>query len=434
MTPDAFRDAISKGLGRVIAHLRNHPVEPYLAIIEHACTHTLVYDTQVEGWRTDYLLEIMRLSGHMDRLAAGVVEILRTSTDDRDTFQAYELCGRLAAMGYQDARAAMYERFERCPGDVYEAASSIIALDGEQGMLTMVRGLGRRIVDGESVPVRGELLSTAEYDLGENVRERLLVPVARDDATVRAFLDAVDQANQRDQSEARQRTADLRLTGLPYGQLRERLEAAQGKLSLGHLRQWGRKAPKSELTAAARDTLTETQPAFLLSYLRLFFGRPYPLEPDGIIRIADEGDDTLAHAALVALRAMENPQVRSFGIDLLHRRHRLAAAFGIFRLNYEPGDHDLFMNVLGGLESDTDTQVLHGIGLDLNEVYEERLAPECREPMLWIYENTPCSFCRERAVGTLLKTQQLPEEIRLECLDDCSPETRELARTGKVTS
>lgn len=430
MTPDAFRDAITKGLGRVVAHLRNHPAEPYLDIIEHACTHNLVYDTQIEGLRTDYLLEIMRLSGHMDRLAAGVLEALRTSTDDRDTYQAYELAGRLAAMGYHDACSAMYERFERCPGDVYEAASSIIALDGEQGLLTMVRGLGRRIVDGESVPVRGELLSTAEYDLGENVRERLLVPAARDDATVRAFLDAIDHANQRDQSEARQRTADLRLTGLPYGQLRERLEAAQGKLALGHLTQWGRKAPRSELTAAARDALTETRPAFLLSYLRLFFGCPFPLEPDGIIRIADEGDDTLAHAALIALKAVESPQVRAFGIELLHRRHRLADAFALFRLNYDPGDHRLFMDVLSGLESDTGIQVLQGIGFDLNGVYEERLDPECRVPLLWVYENTPCAHCRERAVGTLLKARQLPEEVRLECLDDCNPRTRELARNG----
>jgi len=79
MTSDQFRDAIAKGLGRMIQYLRADPSDPHLDIIREACTHWLGYDLQVDDPRSEYLLEIIRLSGHGPELRKAAIAVLRES-------------------------------------------------------------------------------------------------------------------------------------------------------------------------------------------------------------------------------------------------------------------------------------------------------------------------------------------------------------------
>jgi hypothetical protein len=102
--------------------------------------------------------------------------------------------------------------------------------------------------------------------------------------------------------------------------------------------------------------------------------------------------------------------VRDFGLDLLRRNHRLGNAFGLFRLNYEPGDSVAFMEALEVAGRTSDPEILHGAGLDLRGVFEERVDPE--------------------SVEILLEAGVIPDEVLRECLDDCDPGTRELARAA----
>jgi len=50
--------------------------------------------------------------------------------------------------------------------------------------------------------------------------------------------------------------------------------------------------------------------------------------------------------------------------------------------------------------------------------------------LLWVYEQTPCSFCRNGSVSDLLELGLLPPELSGECRDDCNFETRELVASS----
>jgi hypothetical protein len=137
-----------------------------------------------------------------------------------------------------------------------------------------------------------------------------------------------------------------------------------------------------------------------------------------------------------ALAAVEHPAVRAFALELLRRGHRLDNAFGLFEWNYLPGDHLAIMDALTAHQMDRET--LHGAGLDLRKVFEDRETAECRDVLMWVYENTPCSLCRGEAVKILAASKCLPEAVIRECLDDCSVETRAfaietLSRRGEST-
>jgi hypothetical protein len=219
----------------------------------------------------------------------------------------------------------------------------------------------------------------------------------------------------------------LNVEGMTYAQLREQIEAVHGKFSFGHLTKWAKHATDADLHAAASDLLSETRPEYLLTDLRLFFRRPFPLSSNRIIEIADTGDERLSHAALHALAAVQHSAVRDFGIDLLRRRRRLGNAFRLFELNYSRGDHRIFMQVFNG--PPLTLEETHGAGFDLRKVYDKNDASECSEVLNWVYENTPCGLCRHGIVRILHKSGCMTNCILQECLHDSYPGTRAFART-----
>ena len=53
--------------------------------------------------------------------------------------------------------------------------------------------------------------------------------------------------------------------------------------------------------------------------------------------------------------------------------------------------------------------------------------PDGRKPLLWAYEQTPCSICRMWIAKGLIRIDAAPDWLLQECLHDCSDRTREYA-------
>lgn len=102
--------------------------------------------------------------------------------------------------------------------------------------------------------------------------------------------------------------------------------------------------------------------------------------------------------------------------DLRPRR-----SIGLLATNWEAGDEALVERLL-----QQDREALHALGLGLRHVVESQGSPALVPALLVGYERTPCSLCREAYVKELVRLDELPAELRLECRWDARQETRDL--------
>ena len=66
--------------------------------------------------------------------------------------------------------------------------------------------------------------------------------------------------------------------------------------------------------------------------------------------------------------------------------------------------------------------------MDLIKIIKAQKNPELNNCSFWIYENTPCSHCRESILKIIIDSKQITSNILKECLYDCSPDIRALAK------
>src|SRR5581483_4695368 len=96
----AFQGWLRKGLGRAVLHLKEHDSRPYKdAILEH-CLHNPAYDRQCEDMRTEYLFDLMRVTGDEPYFRDAILCALTTEPEDPETFELgyiLEIAGVFAA-------------------------------------------------------------------------------------------------------------------------------------------------------------------------------------------------------------------------------------------------------------------------------------------------------------------------------------------------
>lgn len=149
--------------------------------------------------------------------------------------------------------------------------------------------------------------------------------------------------------------------------------------------------------------------------------------------MAETDDEDLQEAAIVALANTQDKSVRDLGIRLLREQPTsiYQGAIKLFIKNYEPGDYQLIESVLPVLGDDWR---LHSIGCDLIDLVEAHEDLELASCCLRVYEQTPCSLCREKIVKAMLATQKFPETLRQECRWDCSTDIRALTTSSEPSS
>ena len=96
----------------------------------------------------------------------------------------------------------------------------------------------------------------------------------------------------------------------------------------------------------------------------------------------------------------------------------------MFVNNYDNRDAGLINHSLVDLRPDVDDA--HKIGSSLIELADRYEDPDLAEPVVWTYENTPCSNCRHRTVLWLDHHAKLSDELRFECKYDAEEEIRGL--------
>jgi hypothetical protein len=428
LTESQFRNALRKGLGRAVLHVRHFGAAGLEDAIIDACVHSMVYAV-CEGTRGEWLHEIVGLAGLSAAVMPKVVDgLLQPST--RETFwdvaQLYSLAATFAEEGYPEARNALYQKFDRREfSESWLGGIQTLAVDGLPGFLHVAEVIGERFRNEPEYWEDDYLISEAYERLGREIVRDAMIARSRDSEHIRSYLENVDRI---EQQEAERKT-EKQEPSKPVDAVLEEIETVQGKYP-HRLQFWGRQASDQDIAVIFDHMAMETRPEQLRRYLYVFGMREIPCLRPQILELANSDDERLRCALMRALGHTHSPTVRNLGLRMFKHVPPRLEAIRLLARNYEPGDGALLESLL---PTAGDLDMLHGIGLDLLEITAETKDSEFTNSLLWLYEHGPCSMCRENAVQYLVEMKTAPEELLAECLWDCNDDTRKLAMQAGPT-
>ncbi len=175
------------------------------------------------------------------------------------------------------------------------------------------------------------------------------------------------------------------------------------------------------LTAAELEIIFELLPIetdedICLRLLWAFFFKPLPRLVDRFFDWADSQNERLRDAAIRVISQTSDDRVYQLGRSKLESR-QLTGAHGstidLFINNYHAGDAGLILAGLNEVRID-DTWDVHLLGSSIVDLSKKQSNPELGVLLNWLYDRTPCSYCRERAIIELEYYHQMTDRLLAE--------------------
>jgi hypothetical protein len=155
----------------------------------------------------------------------------------------------------------------------------------------------------------------------------------------------------------------------------------------------------------------------------------FPLDCEILITYASSDNDKLRNAALVALSNIKDDRVHDFAVKLLNENKDISDGIRILAKNYRKADRELLVSKVKSISINYDEENnWHNVFFSICDIFNEikgKAAPE--ELLLYMYENTLCSFCRYYIVVEMSRRKILTEELLEKCLYDSYDDIREYA-------
>lgn len=429
MTVEGFNDSLQKGMGRAFLYVRDHGDEGVMQDILHHCVHNSCYDSQVEDRRAEWLLSIIEMTDSPEFYADSVIGSLYEAEEFWDVSQIFDLCSRLAQRGNKKARDALYRKFDLQEfNESYLGGDEIVAVDGLDGLLHVAKVIGKRLLDDEDYWDSGSIYSDACQQYGKSVVEELFLELSQNDASIAAFVNEAVESEESVDSSSKETPAERRRRMYPIERILSDVEEGKGAYP-GYYRMFGRYATDDEVDAVYTKFIAEEREEQLLRYMWIFRRRKIPELSEKLLKLAKSEVEELRLAAISVLKNIEHPAVRALALELCGTEQQLPviSAVKLFVENYQDGDSSYIETILNDQENEN---TLHWGGMDVINVFERNPLKELAKCLLWVYEKTPCTHCREQAVKLLIDNKLLPSDVLYECQYDCVEDIRVMAHKG----
>lgn len=418
MTKEEFQEAMRCGLGRAVAYARDNDVQSFRHVILDGCLHCYSADAQSEGTRAGYMLELVDLLQDREYYRDEVLRHLSASGDDWNTVQRFHFAAYMCFDGDERAKRVMYENFKPRPKMGEAIALDFVRMDGLKGLLFAAEKLGALLLSSGDEVDEGWLWSQVIELCGEEEAKAALLQAGAtnpqiESYRVRALANRASRGNIPGESEI--------VAALSYEQLKPKIHHLPGY----RLRSWGKQASAEDIQQAACRFLIAQAPEEQISYLRVFSGRPFPLQPTRLLELLLSPREDLVLAAALALAQVEHPALREAAFRLIadHSVGR-SAAIDILARNWEPGDHEI---ALSWFENESDRDVRHSMEIALQNLCKNHPDPANELPILIsLYDRGPCSFCREWVVKRLIDLGSFSQLMRADCIYDANEDIRSL--------
>ncbi|OWK45598.1 HEAT repeat domain-containing protein [Fimbriiglobus ruber] len=374
----------------------------------------------MESPRANWLWQMVRVVGAVDRFRVPILHALYDLSDDRSAAQLCELAYKYAAAGDETFRTRLFEIVEQkpFPDSPWLGEEEVVSLAGEQGFLFAARVRGRLLAGREWEWDDGHLIDLATKRLGAEFVNRLL-DGSSDDA-VRRFRDGWRQEVQKTAARESSPTHRERMVVTPVHDI---FRAAEGVSKCFWFRGWGMHADEADLRAVLQRLRVENEPRVIANLARVFSARPLPEFDARLIELCRHGDEDVRTRAFAALEPNAHPLVREFALTELEKGVRSGSVVALFINNYRPGDED---RILEAMELPDDECRLHWLLMDVIKVLEKNPEADCSRLGVIGYALTNCENCRFHAVRLLLSRRAAPGWLADECRYDSGEDCREL--------
>ena len=416
-----FKNAMLCGLGRCVLACRKDP-ERYRSEVLWGCTHQLAYDAQCEGTHAWFLHELV--SCYTDKAPfrdAAINALFRKSMRGWIQLQIEEFLHYLADDGDKIAEKAIWDKYVEmysalrakkripssyfCLRDDYEFLAIDLSCEVEN-TLRIASDMGSLM--RENPIYDGWDFEQFFWQLEENKQLGALRRFAKKDKYAAYFLIESEKARKKHDAEREEREKQ-----------NERAQNASPYL-------FSRKAEDEAFRLHAEKYMDETDPGKRADLLDVFiWRRPFPLEPDPIIKDAASEHERLRDNAWDALHVIRSPKVREFALSNLDAEPEKLIPLLI--TNYSDEDRKLLEKLLTSIPNDNDKDdVIHSIGRCVTDQRDIGIkAPAWI--LHWFYENDRCSCCREYLVREMGRRRLLTDEMLNECLYDANDDIRKYA-------
>lgn len=425
----AFASALRTGHGRALQHVRRYGSEGLGDTLLDACIRCGTYDPQCEAPRAPWLFSIVECAGLQARLVQALGMLLQkapTEDDDhRDLTQRAAMLRELAAAGSADARQLLYASLVRLPGTAADviAADDIVALDGMDGLVHVARQMGRWSQEDSRFWADDALVEQCKMSGGAPAVFAGLEREAVTDPYIGRYLQVLAETRvlRSDHPSAPDAAAFTSEQVVAYAR-------NHPKDPCHWFRQWAMRAEASALEVVFLALLDVQEPGHATRLLRCFAQRGVPRFDNRLLFWLDHPEPAVNMAALRAVKSTRHPALRSLALRWTAEGDSAGAAMRLLTTNFEAGDFALHVP---GLQSVGGMDERHHLGSNIVDLCEAHPGADAVDALLDVYEFSPCSTCRHKAVKILVDLDRVPDWLREEARWDADPATRALLPLGE---
>jgi hypothetical protein len=439
LTKEQFTDAISKGLGRAMSHIKRYGLDDVADIVLDACLHNKAYDAQCEDSRADWLYAMFNNSPQYNNFREAILSALKNENDWYETAQLCELAKEMALDGNEHARIAlrdfvlnsvMMQGEKECLG-----IEEYIKVEGSIAVLELAKIYGQRLIENPEDNVIADL-QCEEEDIVKY--KQLLIEHSYSDPRIKAYFDYLDDNGAFDpiyvQPDAdcaieRETRKSEFLSQYNVDRIIDRAKNRQDKY--GNIYSlFGMYADKKDLEVILAQLLNEKENAVRTRLIWVFRRIPLPVIHDCFFEWIDSNDEKLRAALFMALANSKDDRIHEFARQRVKAGKILGWAnsfvLDLFEKNLAIDDVKLISDAILACKPDIEDR--HRFGLSITSIAEKNKTNELKDMLLWVYENTPCGNCRDSAITRLNDISALSQDIIDECTMDGCDSIREFVR------
>lgn len=457
LSREEFKEALIKGHGRAVMHVKQYGLDGVDDILLNACLHNITFSTQETSSRSSWLLDMFKSTPYYNGFAEQIFTALENVSipDDHyyDTEQLCELSADMALQGntkasqllWHKAKQLFDEGEELCGSNFDAVISALIDIDDCKAYIWIVQELGKQFIKLQSTPEKiRSILIGLEYLLHfkhkntfKKVKSKLNY-LQEQDKNITAFLIYeqlfIFDAQKHNKQKNRQEKDN---TLLRKQQLSQILEGTFEQPILRHIdlgpgypkhMDFGMCATRQEINSIFQHLLNETNEQGCHRLLTVLHSPKLPELHPYLFKLAQSKYTPLRNAAIRALTKFSAPIVGEFAREQIASNQlsdiEKCLLTDLFILNYQTGDEKQILKILKSI--DQDIHEIHGSTYMGVAILEKNDLPDLLDIALWIYEVTPCEECRVSTVKWMCRQSLLPDAIREECLSDASADIRYL--------
>lgn len=448
---------MQRGLGSCVAALKkmqDAEKEKFLPLVLWGCSRDMAYDAQCEGCRSVYLYELITefpdVTPFLDVIEKRLFHSIHSSG-----WEFHQDCGLLAYFVSDGVRRAWkiliacyrfllvsldeYDPDQNCLFSERDNFQSLcvtlvsLCFDDHRRRERIYRKIVRDLcILGEENP----LLTVEHFDWFQHVSEECLGKKTIHKLLYRADAEDYMKTYAHLLEECQNMRAEWR---------KQKIEEPQTAEEVYHLLKIGKRPGREWALLLACGWMKrnkEQEVVWLAAYykeekdwdircqiLRMLAKKEcaWTLDPSQLLADSRSEHSELSEWAFTALGYRRDRKVRAHALELLQKETHTAEAVSMLAKNYETCDKEILASAVEQIPITYWDTRWHGAFSDIIDLFEEPGKGKPNELLLYMYQNTLCSFCREHIVKQMGRRRMLTRELLEEMQYDCNEDIRAYA-------